>query len=961
MRHPDGKRTSSNWLRFQKEVDVIDEEAREKNCRIAIAYALVKAETKNDKEFDQVLWKIMPVNRGQVSIFFPADKETSNLRFHLHAPFASTVARDSVRDCAANNQLRNHISSLVVESLSIIRDKGMLSMEALGVLPNVRDNVPEFYEPIRLAIVDAFRNKPLTPTKNGKYAPGASLFRGPAKISTALDDDDMAELTGHIPPFWAGNPPQLHQREDQFLDSLEISRWEWSELSYIMHPNVEEEDRVIQKLIFKKDDKWLQRFYSLLGESMKLHYQIIGLDCSRVVRIDKNGATDHVLPEDAFFSPSEGYEINLPDNVFFVKKSVYENVRSATAKEYAIAFLQSMGVREFNPRTIIELSLIQHNTAAASHKESNYYPKLKQYINYWKSNPDDRELFKEHSFLLGVSSKNRLYWRTPQELAFSSPYEETGLESVVEGHSRDILCRDYAERFNAEELKQFTAFLKAIGVMHELIVVRSTTYLNPNSKDLRRDSYAKRTHTGIDSDFTIQGLERYLKNPATPLSRLIWMCLIKADPMCDKARYRPNQQYPTREGPSQLVCLLKDHSWIPDKLGNVKKPSEISVDDLRSDFPYDDKNGLLTAIGFGEQERKRSSEYLRKDGAAKAAGFDNAEEQEKWRKVKELGVSADDLLFQYSTKPCDAAEYELPERSAGNSGIRQKRLAEEAGNAPGRVVEERTRTVQINKPIVKEEARQYLKDNYTNPDDSMSCQICKGELPFKQRDGSYYFEAVEFFLKTNKFYPQNYLSLCPNHAAMFRLVNDSECNLKSLLLDVVDEVEIPVTLAGDGYSIYFTERHIADLKTVLGVDAPNRVAKSDQSDGKEIRPKSKTANGRSPEYMGIVFPQGLDTWKNAHCYQHGSAWAIGKRDGAVAHFKSKEDASKWWAKFCDYRDISPAPRLKEGKPKPKVTTKKPTQSVEPQLEKCHFCGGKGKIVGGGVCSACRGMGKLIRR
>ena len=71
-----------------------------------------------------------------MSIYFPAEKETSNLRFHIHAPFASTVARDSVRDCDANRQLRDQLAELVAESLTNIRDRGMLSVGFLGVLPN---------------------------------------------------------------------------------------------------------------------------------------------------------------------------------------------------------------------------------------------------------------------------------------------------------------------------------------------------------------------------------------------------------------------------------------------------------------------------------------------------------------------------------------------------------------------------------------------------------------------------------------------------------------------------------------------------------------------------------------------------------------------------------------------------------------------------------------------------------
>jgi len=45
----------------------------------------------------------------------------------------------------------------------------------------------------------------------------------------------------------------------------------------------------------------------------------------------------------------------------------------------------------------------------------------------------------------------------------------------------------------------------------------------------------------------------------------------------------------------------------------------------------------------------------------------------------------------------------------------------------------------------------------------MVCQICKEEMPFKKRDGEYYFEAVEALCKTHlpKEHEAQWLALCP--------------------------------------------------------------------------------------------------------------------------------------------------------------------------------------------------------
>ena len=114
-------------------------------------------------------WNIVPCEPDRFPSSSPAEKETSKLRFHVHAPFASTVARDSVRDCASNKELRNALAKLTVEALADIRDRGLLTMSFLAVLPNEEDGLSEFYQPIREAIIQAFQENDLLPTRRGLH------------------------------------------------------------------------------------------------------------------------------------------------------------------------------------------------------------------------------------------------------------------------------------------------------------------------------------------------------------------------------------------------------------------------------------------------------------------------------------------------------------------------------------------------------------------------------------------------------------------------------------------------------------------------------------------------------------------------------------------------------------------------------------------------------------------------
>ncbi len=127
------------------------------------------------------------------------------------------------------------------------------------------------------------------------------------------------------------------------------------------------------------------------------------------------------------------------------------------------------------------------------------------------------------------------------------------------------------------------------------------------------------------------------------------------------------------------------------------------------------------------------------------------------------------------------------------------------------------RSVSVGRDEVKQEAAQYLRQQYTNADGEMICQVCKAPLPFKLDDGSDYFEKVELLPELKKRHYQNYLALCPNHAAMFQHANASADSMQDMFVDLAGN-ELKVVLAQKETTIYFTRTHIADLRDVIRVD-----------------------------------------------------------------------------------------------------------------------------------------------
>ena len=124
----------------------------------------------------------------------------------------------------------------------------------------------------------------------------------------------------------------------------------------------------------------------------------------------------------------------------------------------------------------------------------------------------------------------------------------------------------------------------------------------------------------------------------------------------------------------------------------------------------------------------------------------------------------------------------------------------------------------IGREDVKAEAEQYLRQHYRNEEGEMTCQICKGPLPFKLDDGTEFFEAVEFLPGLKKRHFQNYLALCPNHSAMYRHANGSREIIRSMVEDFSGN-ELEVVLAQQDMTVYLSTVHVIDIKAVLSAEA----------------------------------------------------------------------------------------------------------------------------------------------
>ncbi len=372
VKHPEGvSPKSTHYLRFTKKVDVQDEDDKPKCCEIAIAFGMDKTKSGN--------WKIVPLNPGQVCIYFPAVKEPCNLRFHIHAPFASTVARDSIRDCPANDKLRDHIADLVAESMHSIRDQGLLDVRFLATLPNDKDKLSLFCDPIRERLIEEFNQTKLTPMKQGGYAPASGCYRGRRDLSDLIDDEDLATLLGKCcsQPLWIANPQQKNQQDDNFLSMLDISEWTIEDLVEALGTF---ED--ITKWLEKKSNAKHQKLYAFLGDFLSSArsdsvVQERKDQLSKLCVVRCNDKTYRIGSECRFFNddmesdpPKDGTQEN---GFHFVATSVYSYGKNKSQQEKARMFLDKIGVSEWDiVAEVLDYILPQYQNSSPDISRTEY-------------------------------------------------------------------------------------------------------------------------------------------------------------------------------------------------------------------------------------------------------------------------------------------------------------------------------------------------------------------------------------------------------------------------------------------------------------------------------------------------------------------------------------------------------------------------------------------------------------
>lgn len=778
-------------------------------------------------------FRIIEAKHGTVSVFFPAEKETSGLRFHIHGPFVPELSRASIKATEANTPLFDQVGTLVVDSLEKIKSTGLLTTDFLAVLPTNQDDIPARYQPIRNRLVDAFNNRALMPTFDGLHAPAKQLVKGEAVLRDLLNAPDLQLLCNNKDIVgWAAAAALRNSNADRFIESLSIRSFSRASLIDVLNLRIRHNDPAL--IWYKsKPVEWIRELYLCLDKYLdglgqfSAHEPTRKLHESLIVR-RQDGKT--AAGEATFFPSAENGSVEklVPVDPAIIGDGLSPEADQNGQNAKIVRFLRRIGVREIGEKELLGVVLDdKYSQGSPDPSWEEHIGHVKQMLGIYEKNRGIAKLLANHYILMGENKE----WFTPASVYVDNPIAHTGIAAYYAKMKGDQTLAPMAKRYADEEnglpVGVFFDFLKSCGVAHRLEISASPCSQNPK-RNLLKMYQGRTTENGVNRDYAIIGIPEVLAHKDIQISRLVWECLIRERHRnWHVASYSDNGQQAVREAPSQLLQALIEAPWIPQSDGSFVRPCEARRDRLPDGFAFDSGWPWIKAMQFGDSIPEHDKEAMAEREKALELGITSNLSLEAARELDQLSddEKREMLAFIRSRRANVSSDdrgdstsdgTELPEDNPSNPERRMMRVEEHARSAPDRETQVRDRSVSVNRDSVKAEAKPYLIQQYTNSEQQTVCQICKKVLPFMV-NGQYYFEMVEIVASLKRLNYQNYLCLCPNHSAMFKHANESADRMRSLIESETGNA-VSVRLAATDLTIYFTKKHLLDLKAVLIAD-----------------------------------------------------------------------------------------------------------------------------------------------
>lgn len=750
--------------------------------------------------------EIVATQESPLFVFFATEKET-NLGFLLQGPYKTTPARDNIpRDDPWNSTLLEASAEHIVSALHTLKEMGFLAVSVIETLPIEDDDFPvhNMFRPLYDRVAKSLMEEALLPALGGGFIRGCDAVIGRGEeirnllntdqlrtlyedVITKNDDDDARKLGWLSEMITQERTPALRHYLMNELDIEEITPESFAR-------------RVTGDFFSEQSDEWLVQLYCFLLRQEALWRK------GRFTRVDgpirhkpfirlSDGQQVSAFTEDgevAVYLPHQGGQ-----QFRTIKSELVENPEASE-------FFARLGIQEPDIISeVLENVLPLYEPDEIEISEEDHIEHINLILMALQTDSIERQgalisSLRESYFLYGKNAGTNNEARVqPKELYVRSDNLSVFLEGNPNAWFLDEL---YTE-------DQIDAFRK-LGVSDDIRIHRRHGDRKGYVTIFQYFGRHKRGLDGFDPECTVEHLKHAVQSPTVERSLFIWKNVAiplqrQIRGMVERATRQSYENSEIEPKFSELGELLFSIPWLPDSTGAFHKPSELSLADLPETFNRDE--------GLASHLEMMGSELV---ALAKRSGLDVAD-LDLLRELKGMGQLKKLKEFVEQRK----RKSSFPERPSTNTERRTERAKKGAKNAPRKEYEKRPRSVRTSQPDGDKDT--YLRESYTNEDGELICQMCEDEMPFRRRDGEYYFESVQLFDDLSGEHAAAHLALCPVCAAKYKeFVKRDSNNAISVSQSVCssEELVVPVSLGQDVGSIRFVERHLVDVRAVLEVE-----------------------------------------------------------------------------------------------------------------------------------------------
>lgn len=778
------------WQLFSRSVTPPKNTEIKNKDAICVEAAFLLEMSASDKKI-----RIKNVGLSNLVVFFPTTKETP-LGFLLQGPYRTNPSRENIPPHDKWNQkLIEESAKLIAVSLPLLRDMGLMSTDLLEALPipYYDFDIDMMFKPIVESVKRVLFEKQLLPTYGEGFVAGKNAL--------------LARGTGLRPLFKRAQLKQLFEGDKplQWLTE-DISEGRTNDLYRFLKwrlriDEVTPEDianKVTPDFLLQQSDQWMTKFYAFLKTQPALWRapsdESAGiLRAMSIIRLENNAHVppfkDDGLTPNVFLPPDSG------SRGLVVKSSI-------CADKKARAFLIELGISEPDRISVLlETMEKRYRKKLGNNLHSQNTKDIDDIVDIISSGTsDDKDRLKlglqDIPFLRAVNAGNgsKKYMRPGCIYSYT-------LNVFFEGNE-EIWITDTG--FNDKTLQQ----LEFTGVKNDPVVC-ALPDSNRHVVISRYPGAHRRGLNGFDPGCDVEGLDYALEHINLRRSIYIWnnIAIKYKNQIQGYVESSPRKNYSgsrTEKHYSLMGNLLTQYSWLPNNNDEMDKPENLSLHDLPEEYIRDRPLAECLEMTLDEMA----------DLAAQI-GLDS-QDIDILKSLKGLTPEArKDIYHQIRSGASRPLKPIFPERPSADPDRRREQLRKEARKAPRKKYVSRPRSVRKSAP--EGDIETYLRHQYTNDNDELVCQICKEVMPFKKRNGAFYFEKIEIAADQVIEHEGYHLALCPVCAAKYQeYVKRDEGVLEAFLysIDGSTDPEITVLLEGHHSSVRFTEKHLIDVQEI---------------------------------------------------------------------------------------------------------------------------------------------------